>query len=517
MKCKVLLSRVMAVAALAVGVCCATPARAVTNLFANVPEAAGYTLLYDLDIPATGNAFNAGMVPYSVNNSLAYTPGSFSRVGYYLELQGSSDATRPNGFVYVSFDAASFTTDPTKLGVPVVGTGIAFNGNVTNMNVVSNVPGITTGTNLAGGKLEFWPSNYAVGANGVFDHDDTGFNATVAGHGSMQIHNTAVPQTLIGFSDWGGNTPAAYVEIGIGNNPGVGDPDWTFSDSGSAYTVRNLAIVVDAAPPAPTALASPDALWKASEYTGGDWVDSINGIVATPRPGTGNPTANQVDGVFFDGIDDAFTVLQSASPVNGLNDFSVTVVFEADGALGEGGKTRSAGDTNAFWQVSHFVGTEQPGGGAGDWGIGMGADQNLIGGVGLQGDQTVPQVVGPFNDGQRHIVTMVMDSAAGQLRFFIDGNLVRQINVTPNTLIDGDFYFGSNGANNFTSLNDLAFYHGHLLEIAFHRFSLDNSEVFQIHSAGTADTSASAVPEPTTALLTLMGLAGLARRRRVRN
>jgi len=111
------------------------------------------------------------------------------------------------------------------------------------MNVVSNIPGIVTGTNFSGGKLEFWPSSYDVGANGKYDYDDTAFTNS-NGWGSMQIHNAASAQTLIGFSDWGGVAPGEPSEIGAGNNPGAGDPEWTFSNSGTTYTVRRLQVLV---------------------------------------------------------------------------------------------------------------------------------------------------------------------------------------------------------------------------------------------------------------------------------
>ena len=70
----------------------------------------------------------------------------------------------------------------------------------------------------------------------------------------MQIHNYGAGQTLFGYSDWGGNSPGAPSEIGIGNNPGPGFPDWTFSDSGLTYTVRNLQILVNAQIPEPSTI-----------------------------------------------------------------------------------------------------------------------------------------------------------------------------------------------------------------------------------------------------------------------
>lgn len=44
-----------------------------TNLWANVPEAANYSLVYEKDIPITSPGWNSGAVPYDVNNAGAIT------------------------------------------------------------------------------------------------------------------------------------------------------------------------------------------------------------------------------------------------------------------------------------------------------------------------------------------------------------------------------------------------------------------------------------------------------------
>jgi hypothetical protein len=219
------------------------------DVFDDVPEASAYNLVLELDIPAIQGAYNTNPVPYSVNNSGSVSPGSFERVAYYLELGGSTDSTRPNGFVYVSFDRPAVFLDGASLGVPSNGSNgsrIVTNTGVSNMNVVSNISGIVTGANFSGGKLEFWPSHYDAGVNEEYDYDDTAFT-NIDGWGSMQIHNTASAQTLIGYSDWGGLAPGEPSEIGAGNNPGLGDPDWTFSNSGTTYTVRRLQVLVKSA------------------------------------------------------------------------------------------------------------------------------------------------------------------------------------------------------------------------------------------------------------------------------
>jgi len=224
------------------------------GVFANVPEAAGYNLVYQLPIPSACNFTSS--VPYSVDNSAIIPDGSFSRIGYYLELQ---QGTNPLQWVYVSFDAAPFATEANMLGVPNATSGIVYHydaagllpGQVRNMNVSSNVPGLVGAdrTGVTTGNVEFWPYNYSNGnAYGVpnadaggnrYDWGDTcAFNSN---YGSMQIHDYGLGATLFAFNHW--NSGAG--NLGIGNRP-TGDPDWTFNDNVSGYSIKNLQIVVDA-------------------------------------------------------------------------------------------------------------------------------------------------------------------------------------------------------------------------------------------------------------------------------
>jgi hypothetical protein len=114
------------------------------------------------------------------------------------------------------------------------------------MKVVSNVTGVVnTTTNVDTGNIEFWAGNYngnpglgGIGGTTEFDYNDT--RTTTAGYGSMQIHNYGAGQTIIAYNHWRGGVP----DLGIGNNPGGGRPDWTFANSNSnganQYTVKNL-------------------------------------------------------------------------------------------------------------------------------------------------------------------------------------------------------------------------------------------------------------------------------------
>ncbi len=202
----------------------------------HVPEANSYTLLYDLDLRNIGRE-----VTYTVNNAKQVTTG-FDRVAYFLELKKTGAAIQ---YVYVSMD--SFTDDVTKVGVPTIGSKARFQCKVRNMNVVSNVEGITTGTGLTGGNIEFWSSNYAPGNSGNVpnasgDLWDFGDQPTdpVDGYGSMQIHNHEAKQTLLAFCNWKARDNA---DLGIGNSTGR-TRDWTFMKNAGSYEVRRLRVLV---------------------------------------------------------------------------------------------------------------------------------------------------------------------------------------------------------------------------------------------------------------------------------
>ncbi len=257
---------------LVLGIACATAASAsgAAGALVDVPasETAGYQPVYNLNIPTSSPGWNTagtltGASGYSVNNSAAIANGSFTRVAYYFELGGATAAGLPNGWVYVSFDAAGFTNRADRLGVPSTNSGAFYQQNVANMNVYSNVAGIVTGTGIQTGNVEFWPSDYnrnntrnpivpnasSAATNDGFDWGDGG-GSTAAGHGSMQIHNYDLDgagagtagQTLFGYSAWGA---ARVSELGIGNNPTAGQGrDWTLTANAGSWTTKNLQVLV---------------------------------------------------------------------------------------------------------------------------------------------------------------------------------------------------------------------------------------------------------------------------------
>lgn len=205
------------------------------TVYLNVPEAGNYRLLYALDIPVDAN-YASSAPAYAVNNSA--TVGPFDRVAYYLELAPVSGTSQ---WAYASMDA--FTDDASKLGVPTVSSGALWDRTVSNLNVASNVAGVTTGTGIATGSLEFWHHCYGSAANNgrggsTYDTDDTIGGASC--YGSMQVHNYGAAQTVLAWNRWAvGGTD----DIGLGNRS-TAHPDWTFANNTGSYTSRTLYVLV---------------------------------------------------------------------------------------------------------------------------------------------------------------------------------------------------------------------------------------------------------------------------------
>ena len=154
-------------------------ARAAVCTDVSAGELFGMQKLYAVD----NNAFDFNDA-YTVDNSANFAPGSFARVGYYVEL-GSN-------WVWASMD--TFNTNPTMVGVPKAGTGIVENGTlVTNLNVETNARSPVTAGEYANGIIEFWASNYSPNGGGLYgsnnslyDWKDSG-GTTGGGHGSFQV------------------------------------------------------------------------------------------------------------------------------------------------------------------------------------------------------------------------------------------------------------------------------------------------------------------------------------------
>ncbi|MBQ9431534.1 MAG: Ig-like domain-containing protein [Kiritimatiellae bacterium] len=285
----------------------------------NVPqdEYGKYSLVYDLNIPANGPwGSNRIENRYDINNS-ANMPTGFNRVAYYLELKAPGGKIQ---WVWVSMD--TFTDDISKISVPTFASGAVFQQKVTGMNVFCNVDGVTTGTEIDTGNIEFWPWNYneqisgnGLGGSGsVYDFDDT--CSTGGDYGSMQIHNWASKETIFAYNHW--NDANGACCLGIGNDPNFGNgnigADWTFDGNGASYEVRRLQVFVSYPPDTtPPTIASVKA-GAAGTQVFVKFSETIQ--------------ASSLSGATF--ASDAFTVLNAELMDDGMTVKLTTTAFDAN-------------------------------------------------------------------------------------------------------------------------------------------------------------------------------------------
>ena len=251
----------------------------------------GYQLIYTLDIPVTGT-FNGAANPYRYNQSLS--TNAFDRIAYYLELAKLDGTVQ---YVWASMDA--FTPYLSQIGVPLAANRVTFQQYVNNLDVKSNVAGITNGTGLAGGNLEFWAGSFTQtntaavpGASSTaFDFGDS-IGAATAGHGSMQLHNSTFKHTLFAMNNWG--TDAQTLAIGIGNRSGSADTDWTGAANAASYSRRTLHVLVRPAAASSNGIPA-EVLANLPNLAGYQLVCSITNI-----PVAGNFQGNFTNAYSFD-------------------------------------------------------------------------------------------------------------------------------------------------------------------------------------------------------------------------
>jgi alpha-tubulin suppressor-like RCC1 family protein len=209
---------------------------------ASVPEAAGYGLLYQVDMQANSAFGTLPAVPYVVNNSATVLPANPSRVAYFMQLTNGSGTK----WVWASMD--NFASNLTQLGLPHPTTNpVTWHQSVSNLSVFSNNGGsLVTGASAGIGRVEMWTNNYSgtntdavPNATGAYDFGDQadGFN----GYGSFQVHNLTAAQTVLAYNAW--NISGNPDCVGIGTQTS-GNPDWTFADNAGSYTVKSLYILV---------------------------------------------------------------------------------------------------------------------------------------------------------------------------------------------------------------------------------------------------------------------------------
>jgi hypothetical protein len=146
-----------------------------------------------------------------------------------------------------------FSTDARRIGLPTR-PGELVRQRVSDLDVQSNVPSVTSGTGQTG-YLEMWPNQYQESASTqvsnaspiTFDVDDN--PTSPLGYGSFQVAQIGPtrPSNLAAKQVFAVNTFAesdnSLLSLGIGTNPG-GQPDWTFANNANRYTQRKLTAYV---------------------------------------------------------------------------------------------------------------------------------------------------------------------------------------------------------------------------------------------------------------------------------
>ena len=173
--------------------------------------------------------------------------GKINRIAYYLELM------KPNGvveYVFVAMDP--FTQDLSKIGIPDLDSQAIFQQKISNMEVISNVPGIKNGTFQEGGNIAFWGTDYGQNsaadipdsASSIYSYGDAPTNS--GDYGSMQIHNYKEKQTLLAYNNWKSGSAS---DLGIGNAPSVRQKDWTYMQNAGKYAGGRLLVLVQTRQP----------------------------------------------------------------------------------------------------------------------------------------------------------------------------------------------------------------------------------------------------------------------------
>jgi sialate O-acetylesterase len=210
------------------------------KLLSEIPQNKGFKPVLELD-PIRPLMAGGVKVAYT-NDRRNEINGQINRIAYFLELM------KPDGaidYVFVAMDP--FTQDLSKIGIPDLDSNANFQQRISNMVVMSNVPGIKNGTFPEGGNIEFWGTNYGQNsaadipgsANAIYGYGDA--PTSNGDYGSMQIHNYKEKQTLFAYNNWKSGSAA---DLGIGNAPYGRKQDWTYLQNAGKYAAGRLVVLV---------------------------------------------------------------------------------------------------------------------------------------------------------------------------------------------------------------------------------------------------------------------------------
>ena len=211
-------------------------------------KADGYELVYAADIPVFQDwCLNEG-ASYFIDDR---ADRSFDRVAYYMELV-STDGTTTN-WVWMSCDKFTDGRSTRELSIPVGGDGAPGRYRLSNLDVASNVEGVTNGT-CTTGVAELWSSVYYNsrqddswgGSGSVCDWNDwwsDGDRNRFDGYGCFQFFATSddltTGETLFAVNGWGKGL-GGVMDVGIGTCPNENNIDWTWAANAASYGARRI-------------------------------------------------------------------------------------------------------------------------------------------------------------------------------------------------------------------------------------------------------------------------------------
>ena len=203
------------------------------------------------------------------------------------------------------------------------------------------------------------------------------------------------------------------------------------------------------------------------------WTDFVGGVAATA---SGSPTLvkGALSGrsvVRFDPADgmDAFKVLGAVSPMNGANDFTVSVVFATSSSELQGG-------TTSWYQNTGLVDANRLNYARG-WGIVLNQSAQVGAGLGSEFGQPTRSVYSTqsgWNDGQSHLATLTRSGSTMSL--YVDDQpavTVTDADAEPRDMIDMKFGMLQTDKNPLT---------GDLAEVRIYNGMLDAAGVASLYS-----------------------------------
>ena len=227
-------------------------------------KAEGYQIVYAADIPMGHDWGVSRSVDYYLDGR---SDIPFDRAAFFMELTSQDGVT--TNWVWVSMDKYSAGLSARELSIPVCWEGSPGRFRLSNLDVDSNVPGITTGTRTTG-VAEIWESDYYsgrgddgfAGSGDAYDWNDWwnwGNLGKVSGygvHGCFQFFATSddltTGETLFAVNHWGSEFD--YMDVGIGACPSS-DPahfDWSWEGNASQYGTRRIYAFVRPVPESST-------------------------------------------------------------------------------------------------------------------------------------------------------------------------------------------------------------------------------------------------------------------------